>query len=251
MDGGTPDRDIAVSGDRYQGMQRWVEDDQYVFDSERNRLVHYDNEGHWESVIGGWRLFGDAFSPQGTNPNCFQNAVAGSPGIGKFRIVLPSGPNLNSNDPNDFLSHDGGHALSGAELPIAKTLAPLIGTVIAIVPQDAKDPKTLWNVYVKADGKISGQGFYIAYKDFPSRQSITAKQGQHLGVGDIIGTVRPPGDPADERGLHITLVRAQYWQAYRNDKVTKAAQGRQMESGIRRYWIIDPNSTESPINCLR
>jgi hypothetical protein len=32
-DGGTPGRDIPLSGDRYQGMQRWVEDDQYVFDA--------------------------------------------------------------------------------------------------------------------------------------------------------------------------------------------------------------------------
>jgi YD repeat-containing protein len=181
-----------------------------------------------------------------TNPNCFLKAIAGSPGIGRGMVFNPD-----TGSPDDIATHDGWHTLSTKEGGMARTLAPLTGTVIDVVKQSATDPKTLWNVYVRADGQISGQGFYIAYKDFPSLESIVVRRGQHLGVNSPIGTVRPAGDPRNYFGLHITLVRAQYWSNFRNDKITLASQGRQMESNIRRAWIIDPNSKESPINCLK
>lgn len=184
--------------------------------------------------------------------SCFQDAVLGSPGIGRG-IETADVSKLDSTDPNDIVSHDGPHALSPRDGGVAITLPPLTGTVIAVVPQANPKtvPNTLWNVYVRADGKISGEAFYIAYKDFPSRESIFVSPGDHLKAFQPIGRVRPAGNPAYKIGLHISLVRAQYWAAYRGDKISKAKQNRQMESGIRRQWLIDPNSRESPVNCLR
>jgi hypothetical protein len=162
-------------------------------------------------------------------PNCMQNAVPGSPGLG--RPFDPPGSN-----PDDQMFHYGPHALSPAGGGVAVTLPALAGTIIDISDQG----DGLLRLYVKPDVG----NFIIVYGDLVK---VSKRRGR-LNAGDVIGTLRPAGDPIEARGLHLTLVRNEYYNDFR--KATKSAALRNRYSTTYRKYFIDPLSNESPVNCV-
>lgn len=171
--------------------------------------------------------------PRGTlassNPNCLQNAVVGSPGVGRPFDANPG--------PNGRVFHDGAHALSPPSAADAVTLAPLAGRVTA--------------TYHQGDGTQSvvvqpnSGNFLVIYKDLAS---VSVGIGQSLGAGDKIGTVRPAGDPRSYIGLHVTLLRPGHYGAFRRE-LQRAARANSLGGRNTRDMFIDPLGPESPINC--
>jgi hypothetical protein len=176
------------------------------------------------------------------NPSCLQNAVIGSPGVGRPFSV----------DPQGDADHDGAHSLSPPGGGIAVTLPALVGQVIYWNDQEPG----LFTVRVKPDGG----NFVVVYKDLASvsaiiRQSLpkgVQGNGAHLGEYSPLGNVRPyaAGDPENRGGigLHVSLVRSQYYDAFA--KSTKKDNSRTLGSRNPAYYFIDPlRDPESPIRC--
>jgi RHS repeat-associated protein len=170
-----------------------------------------------------------AQQPKSSNPNCLRNAVVGSPGVGRGFDANPG--------PDGRVFHDGAHALSPANAASAVTLAPLAGTVI--------------DSYGQGDGLRSlvvrpNEGnFLVVYKDLAS---ISVRNGQTLAAGDKFGTVRPAGDPRSYIGLHVTLLRPEYYGAFRSE-LQRAARVGELGGRNTRKMFIDPLGPNSPINC--
>jgi|SRR5215831_406689 len=157
-----------------------------------------------------------------TNPNCLKNAVKGSPGVGDpFKT--------NVNDPS-MAGHIGAHALAPEGIAAeAVTLAPLAGKIIKTHAQD-----THGNFYV--DVRLAN-GNVAVYFDL---QSVRQASGS-LQEGDVIGITRP-GNLANKVGLHVTIVRGEYYNDF------NAHRGRYTVNGPTKEFI-DPLGPESPINC--
>jgi len=151
---------------------------------------------------------GTAQNPTQTpNPDCIQNAVAGS--IGTSRGIIEA---VGPNGPTGRAGHDGDHTLSGPGGPAAvKTLGPLSGTVIRIGDQG----DDLHYIDVRLDSSIGGVAYNVRYKDL---LTVDVTLREHLDArgpfGTYIGEVRPRGNPRDEVGLHTTLVRRSVYADY-------------------------------------
>jgi hypothetical protein len=157
-----------------------------------------------------------------SNPNCLQNAVEGSPGVGRPFATNPRDPSISS--------HNGAHALSPDHRARVSTLEPLQGRVIWTNRQDS----TLF----LADVRLPN-GNVAAYLDL---QSVSVRRGQPVGTGDAIGTVRAAGDPRNGVGLHLSLVLGQYYNQYRQMRQQGAI-------GFPTKFFIDPLGPNSPVNC--
>ena len=164
------------------------------------------------------------------NPNCLQNAIVdangkpSSPGIGRPFAFNPN---------NDLVGHDGAHALSPAGGGRVQSLAPLNGRVIYTNRQEGQGANTLYLVDVRlANGDVA------RYKDL---SGVSVRVGQNVGTGDIIGSVRPAGDPRNYVGLHLTLVNGANYAAYKSN----VRAGQPSPVG----FFIDPLGPKSPVNC--
>lgn len=163
----------------------------------------------------------EAGHSEAPNPNCLRYAVRGSPGVADpFKI--------NVTDPS-LSGHIGAHALSplghSAE---AVTLPPLAGTIIKTNAQDS----VLFYLDVRlANGNVA------VYFDL---QTVQRKSG-YTRAGDVFGTVRP-GDPRTDVGLHLTLVRGQYYNQFNSLRA-------QHTINYPTKFFIDPLGPESPVRC--
>ena len=180
---------------------------------------------------------GGGTTPQNTgrtpapNPNCIQNAVAGS--IGTSRGIIPA---IGPNGPTGRASHDGDHVLSGPGGPAAvTTLGPLAGTVI----RTGYQPDGLRYADVRLNSSIAGVAYNVRYKDL---LTVGVAVGNRVGAGSSIGTVRPAGDPRDHIGLHVTLVQRSEYAGY----VNRVRNGQYSPIGIYMSAVKDPRS---PVRC--
>jgi hypothetical protein len=157
-----------------------------------------------------------------SNPNCLQNAVEGSPGVGRPFATNPKDPSISS--------HNGARALSPNHRAGVSTLEPLQGRVIWTNRQDS----TLF----LADVRLPN-GDVAAYLDL---QSVSVHRGQTLRTGDAIGTVRAAGDPRNQVGLHLSLIHGESYDQYRRMRQPGAI-------GFPTKFFIDPLGPNSPVNC--
>jgi hypothetical protein len=179
--------------------------------------------------------------PQNTqpNPNCLQNAVVGSPGIGRPFDAAPG--------PNGRVFHDGPHALSPANAANAVTLPALAGEVIYKNVQeyttDSRGRKVpaLYTV----DVRPTNGNFIVVYKDLTT---VSVGVRQMLAAGDVIGTVRPAGDPKSYIGLHVALVRPEFYDAFRRETKAQARQNRLSTFNTRKMFI-DPLGPGGLLRC--
>jgi RHS repeat-associated protein len=160
--------------------------------------------------------------PKSSNPNCLQNAVEGSPGVGRPFATNPKDPSISS--------HNGAHALSPDHPARVSTLQPLQGHVIWANRQDSE--------LFLADVLLPN-GDVAAYLDL---RSLSVHRGQTLKTGDAIGTVRAAGDPRNQVGLHFSLVHGQYYETYKRMRQQGAV-------GFPTKFFIDPLGPNSPVNC--
>lgn len=170
-----------------------------------------------------------------TNPNCLQNAVVGSPGVGRGFDANPG--------PNGRVFHDGAHALSPANAANAVTLPALAGEVIYrnVQEYDNRGRPALYTV----DVRPTNGNFIVTYKDLAS---TGVQVGQQLAAGSVIGTVRPAGDPRSYIGLHVTLVNPEFYNAFRQETRRQSQQNRLGTTNTRQMFI-DPLGSNSPIRC--
>ena len=160
--------------------------------------------------------------PKSGNPNCLQNAVEGSPGIGRPFATNPRDPSISS--------HNGAHALSPDHPARVSTLAPLQGRVIWTNHQDS--------ILFLADVRLPN-GDVAAYLDL---QRVLVRKGQTVRTGDVIGTVRAAGDPRNQIGLHFSLIHGEYYKDYKHMRQQGAV-------GFPTKFFIDPLGPSSPVNC--
>ncbi len=145
--------------------------------------------------------------------------------------------------------HDGAHALSPAKAGNAVTLPALTGEVIYKNVQEyttdsrGRQIPALYTV----DVRPTNGNFIVVYKDLAS---VSVKRGQILRPNDVIGTVRPAGDPKNFIGLHVTLVRTAFYDAFRKETGAQAQQNRLGTVNTRKMFI-DPLGPESPIRRRR
>jgi hypothetical protein len=108
---------------------------------------------------------------------------------------------------------------------------------------DSKGRKVpvLWTV----DVRPTTGNFIVVYKDL---KTVSVNPRQYLSAGDIIGTVRPAGDKMSFIGLHITLVRPEYYGDFRKETKNQAQQDRLGTVNTRKMFI-NPLGPESPLRC--
>ena len=179
------------------------------------------------------------------NPNYLQNAIVDangrpvSPGIGRSFDAAPG--------PEGRVFHDGPHALSPSFTAYAATLPILAGEVIYKNVQEYtidKRGRRVPDLYT-VDVRPTSGNFIVVYKDLTS---VSVEIGQMLAPGDIIGTVRPAGDPQEYRGLHVTLVRPEFYSAFRKETKNQARQNRLGTVNTRKMFI-DPLGPNGPLKC--
>jgi hypothetical protein len=170
-------------------------------------------------------------APISSNPNCLQNALKGSPGVGRLFATNPKDPSI--------ASHHGAHALSPSYEADAVTLAPVTGQVAKTHLQEG-GANALYYIDVRITNRNSPlYGDYAVYFDL---KTVSVTKGDVLGVGATFGTARPAGDPRNEIGLHTTLVHG---KDYREFNLMRA----QHAIGFPTKFFIDPLGPDSPINC--
>jgi hypothetical protein len=69
-----------------------------------------------------------------------------------------------------------------------------------------------------------------------------------LAAGDVIGTVRPAGDPKSYIGLHVAFVRPEFYNAFRRETKTQAQQNRLGKVNTRKMFI-DPLGPGGLLRC--
>lgn len=204
----------------------------------------YISIGSATAITSGSSLIGTQNNAR-TNRNCLQNAIVdtrGQPaslGIGRRFDANPG--------PEGQVFHDGTHALSPPFAAFAATLPTLVGEVIYTNVQEYKLDSRGRKVpaLYTVDVRPTSGNFIAVYKDL---KTVSIHTGQKLVAGDIIGTVRPAGDPMDFIGLHIALVRPEFYESFRKETKNQAQQNRLGAVNTRKMFI-DPLGPDSPIKC--
>jgi hypothetical protein len=188
-----------------------------------------DNEGlHW-----GEQMFTfQGASAQSSNPNCFVNAVPGSPGIARGYTF----------------GHDGYHG-RGPGRVIA--LPAMVGGKVTKVTSGDNSGASFNSI---VDIALKGGKYVVLLKDLGN---VKVVKNQIIGARQQIGNVT--GGMADGfdmlKGLHFALIRSEYYKEYRDltphtvdPSDPEYRRARDTIDANQAKWFVDPLK-EGPFKC--